>query len=71
MEGLLTVEESADYLRMSARHVRRLVAERRIAFHRIGRCVRLSRVDLDAYIEAARVVPITASDVWRDLRKVG
>jgi hypothetical protein len=47
------------------------VAERRIAFHKLGRSVRIARADISAYIEAARVEPITASDVWRDLRRVG
>ena len=30
---LLRIEEAAEVMGMSARHVRRLVAERRIAFH--------------------------------------
>ena len=68
---LLTIEEAADVLGMSARHVRRLVAERRIAFHKLGRSVRIAQADLAAYVEATRVEPITASDVWRDLRRVG
>ena len=69
MEGLMTIDEAAEFLSISARHVRRLVAERRIGFHRLGRCVRFSRDDLNDYIETSRVVPITAADVWRDLRK--
>jgi excisionase family DNA binding protein len=68
---LLRVEEAAEVMGMSARHVRRLVAERRIAFHKLGRSVRLDRADVEAYIAASRVEPITASDVWRDLRRVG
>jgi hypothetical protein len=43
----------------------------RIAFHKLGRSVRIARADIAAYIEAGRVEPITASDVWRDLRQVG
>jgi excisionase family DNA binding protein len=70
MNGLMTTDQAADYLAMSARQVRRLVAERRIAFRRLGRCVRFSLEDLNEYIEASRVVPITASGVWRDLREV-
>jgi excisionase family DNA binding protein len=41
------------------RYARRLVAERRIAFHRVGRRVLLDLNDLDAYAEAGRVEPPT------------
>jgi excisionase family DNA binding protein len=65
------VEEAAEVMGMSARHVRRLVAERRIAFHKLGRSVRIDPADVEAYIASVRVEPITASDVWRDMRRVG
>lgn len=68
---MLTVEEAAKRMNMSARHVRRLVAERRIAHHRFGRSVRLAPTDIDAYIAAGRVEPITEADVWRDIRQAG
>jgi excisionase family DNA binding protein len=68
---LLRIEEAAEVMEMSARHVRRLVAERQIGFHKLGRSVRIARGDIAAYVEASRVEPITASDVWRDLRRVG
>jgi excisionase family DNA binding protein len=71
VEQLLTIEQAAEVMGMSTRHVRRLVAERRIAFHKLGRSVRISQADIAAYIEAGRVDPITASDVWRGLRRVG
>jgi excisionase family DNA binding protein len=68
---LLSVEEAAEVMGMSARHVRRLVAERRIAFHKLGRSVRIARADIDAYVAASRVEPMTESDVWRSLRRIG
>jgi excisionase family DNA binding protein len=68
---LLRVDEAAEVLGMSPRHVRRLVQERRVAFHRFGRSIRLEPADIEAYIEASRVEPITESDVWRTLRRVG
>jgi excisionase family DNA binding protein len=37
------------------RFVRRLVFERRIAFVKVGRHVRIGPADLDAYITAGRV----------------
>ena len=55
----LTVPEAAEYLNTSDRFVRRLIAERRIAFHHVGRHVRLSVVDLEAFVAAGRVDPIT------------
>jgi excisionase family DNA binding protein len=55
---LLTVDQAAERIGMSVRHVRRLVAERRIGYHRLGRAVRLHPADLDAYIAATRVEPM-------------
>jgi excisionase family DNA binding protein len=69
--SLVSVEEAAEVMGMSARHVRRLVAERRIAFHKLGRSVRIARADIDAYVAASRVEPMTESDVWRSLRRIG
>lgn len=65
--GYLTVPEAACYLNTSVRFVRRLIAERRIAFHRVGRHVRIAVVDLEAFVQAGRVEPMTEADVWRDL----
>ena len=53
----LTVQEAADYLNTSVRFVRRLIEERRIAFHKVGRHVRLRLADLEAYVNAGRVEP--------------
>jgi excisionase family DNA binding protein len=58
---LLTVEEAAERMKMSARHVRRLVQERRIAFHRLGRSVRISPEDIAAYVASTRVEPAPAA----------
>lgn len=63
--GLLTVGQAADYLGTSERFVRRLIAERRIAFHHVGRHVRLAVGDLDAFVAAGRVEPITRASVCR------
>ena len=57
----LTVEEAADFLNTSVRFVRRLIEERRIAFHKIGRHVRLQRADLEAYVNAGRIEPRRAA----------
>ncbi|HJQ44815.1 MAG TPA: helix-turn-helix domain-containing protein [Amycolatopsis sp.] len=65
----LTVEEAAAYLNTGVRFIRRLIAERRIAFHKVGAHVRLAVEDLEAFVEAGRIEPITRATVVRDLGK--
>jgi excisionase family DNA binding protein len=55
MERLLTVEEAAGRLGTSTRFVRRLIFERRIAFVKVGRHVRIAPEDLDAFVAAGRI----------------
>jgi excisionase family DNA binding protein len=52
---LLDVADAAAYLGVSPRFMRRLVAERRIAFVKLGRHVRFDVADLDRFIECGRV----------------
>ena len=55
LDRLLTMEEAAERLGTSVRFVRRLVAERRIAYVKVGRHVRLDPTDVEAFIAASRV----------------
>ena len=55
MAPLLSVEDAAAELGTPVRFVRRLVHERRISFHKIGKYVRIDRADLEAFVAAARV----------------
>ena len=55
LDRLLTVEEAAERLGTSTRFVRRLVTERRIAYVKVGRHVRLDPTDVEAFIAASRV----------------
>lgn len=57
MHQLLTVEQAAERFGTSPRFVRRLIAERRIAFTKLGRHVRLSSADVEAFILAGQVPP--------------
>jgi excisionase family DNA binding protein len=57
MERLLTVDEAAERLGTSARFIRRLIAERRIAYTKLGRHVRIAARDLDAFVASGRVEP--------------
>jgi excisionase family DNA binding protein len=52
---LLTVDQTADRLNTTVRFVRRLIAERRIPYHKIGRHVRVAEADLDRLIAAGRI----------------
>ena len=54
---LLTVEQSAERLGVGVRFVRRLIAERRIRIHKIGKHVRIAEADIDAFIAASRIEP--------------
>ena len=44
-----------DYLRTGERFIRRLIAEHRIPYVKLGKHVRLQRSALDAFIESGRV----------------
>lgn len=55
MDSLLTAAQAADRLGTSVRFIRRLVAQRRIPYLKVGRHLRISSDDLDAFIAAGRV----------------
>jgi excisionase family DNA binding protein len=54
-DKLLTVEEAADRLGTSPRFVRRLIDERRIAYVKVGRHVRIAEADLAGFVASGRV----------------
>ena len=51
---LLDVIEAAAFLSVGPRMVRRLITERRIPFHHVGRHVRIARNDLHNFLAAGR-----------------
>ena len=57
-DELLTASQAGDYLQTGERFIRRLIAERRIPYVKLGKFVRVQRSALDAFIEAGRV-PLT------------
>jgi excisionase family DNA binding protein len=57
-DQLLTLSEVAAILGTSERFPRRLIAERRIEFVRVGRHVRISEAAVAKFIEAGRVAPV-------------
>ena len=67
---LLDVEQVAIRLGTKPRFVRRLIAERRIEFHKVGRYVRISEATLAEFIKASRVEPMTLSESQHKTRGV-
>jgi excisionase family DNA binding protein len=55
--ALLTVEQAAERLGTSVRFVRRLRAERRLPFVKLGKHLRIDSADLEAFIDAHRERP--------------
>jgi excisionase family DNA binding protein len=62
-DRLLTYEEAATMLNTKPRFARRLVAERRIRFTRVGRHVRIPESAVREFIEAGMVEPVQVR--WR------
>ncbi len=53
--ALLDVGEAAEVLNTSPRFVRRLIQERRIAFVKVGRHVRIKSTELDRFVADGEV----------------
>jgi excisionase family DNA binding protein len=56
-EALLSIDDVATRLDVTPRFVRRLVDERRVPFHKVGKFVRFQPADIDAFIANGRVEP--------------
>ena len=54
---LLTIDQAAERLGTGARFVRRLIAEHRIAYFKVGKFVRIASSDLDDFIDRGRHEP--------------
>ncbi len=61
MEQLLTVDEAAAVFGTTARFPRRLIAERRFRFLRVGRHVRIPASAIAEFIDAGTVRPFTVN----------
>jgi excisionase family DNA binding protein len=61
-DRLLTVDAAAERMSTSVRFVRRLIADRRIAFVKLGRHVRIPETSLSDFIAAGLVRPTTTSN---------
>lgn len=56
-DPLYDVEQSGTYIGTGPRFVRRLIAEKRIRYTKLGTHVRIRKSDLDAFIQAGVVEP--------------
>ena len=52
---LLTLPEAADLLRLKVSTLRAWVLRRKFPYLKVGRCVRLRRSDLEAYLSQALI----------------
>lgn len=68
MDRLLSVAEAAEMLGTSERFPRRLIAERRVRFVKLGNHVRIPESALKELIAAGTVEPVTVT--WRGGRAV-
>ncbi|MFN0092264.1 MAG: helix-turn-helix domain-containing protein [Acidimicrobiales bacterium] len=55
---LIDIAQAAERLGVTPRFVRRLVEERRIPFHKIGKYVRFDPADIDRFAMHGRVEPV-------------
>lgn len=62
---LLDVAGAATYMGTTTRHIRRLISERRIGYVHVGGKVRFFARDIDDYLHAQIVGPITAELIER------
>jgi excisionase family DNA binding protein len=52
---LISIDQLAGRLGITVRHVRRLVAERRVPYYKVGRLVRFDPRELAAWLDTRRV----------------
>ena len=67
-EGLIDIATVAERLGVKVRYVRRLVAERRIEYVKVGRLIRFDPAEVDAWIDRGRVSPFEPRPLQRGRR---
>jgi len=56
-EPLMTIDQVAERLGVTVRHIRRLVDERRIPYLKWGKLLRFDPAEIDAWLDEARRRP--------------
>lgn len=57
LRHLVAIEDLTENLGVSVRHIRRLVSERRIPFHKWGRLLRFDIEEVNIWLDGTRVDP--------------
>ena len=57
--SLLDIKEAAERLGTTERHMRALIANRKIAYIKVGRLIRFDPKSLDEWIEANSIMAVT------------
>ena len=52
---LMSIDQLAQRLGITVRHVRRLVAEKRVPYYKVGRLVRFDSAEIRGWLESRRV----------------
>jgi excisionase family DNA binding protein len=52
---LMSIDQLAQRLGITVRHVRRLVAEKRVPYYKVGRLVRFDPAEITQWLETRRV----------------
>jgi excisionase family DNA binding protein len=58
-KNLLDVDQAAAHLSVTPRFIRRLVAQRRVPYLKVGRFIRFDVADLDDWLDACRVESVS------------
>lgn len=69
-DELITSAELAQILRTTERFVRRLVAEHRIEYVKVGRCVRFTKASVSKYLEHNTISALSRAELRRHLAGV-
>ena len=65
--GFLNVREASQYLGVKPSSLYSMVEEREIPYHRIGRLIKFTKTDLDAFMEERRVDRV---DIEKEAKKI-
>jgi excisionase family DNA binding protein len=67
----LDIEQGAEYLNVTTRFMRRIVADRRVRYYKVGKFVRFDPADLDAFARACEAdSDDVASLAWSGVRRL-
>ncbi|HXR21963.1 MAG TPA: helix-turn-helix domain-containing protein [Acidimicrobiales bacterium] len=58
---LLSIEQLAEHLGVTQRHIRRLVADRRVPFLKVGKFIRFDPADISSWLNASKPGSVGAS----------